>query len=165
LIYNFFHHTLQDTENRGDGTHEESHIASAELDLNLKLNQNTGIFNIRVGHARRLQVNGNNETYVKLYLRTRDNLIVGGGKKKTEFSRGMNPTYNKSLTYTLSPIEMSEIFTYVLHVAIWQKTGSIVKDSFAVCECLIILSSLQDLQPNADKVIEKTDTYRLFYLQ
>jgi hypothetical protein len=98
---------LQDTEKNGDGTaHEESHIASAELDLTLKLNQNNFTFNIRVGHARRLQLNGNNETYVKLYLKTRDNLIVGGGKKKTEVARGMNPTYNKSLTYTLSPIEM-----------------------------------------------------------
>lgn len=90
---------------------------------------------------------------------------VGGGKKKTEIAKGMNPTYNKSLTYNLSAIEMAEIFSYVLHVAIWQKTGSIVKDSFAVCECMIVLSSLKDIQPNADKVIEKTDTYRLFYLQ
>lgn len=165
LIYNFFHHTLQDTENSGDGTHEESHMATAELDLTFKLNQNNFTFNIRVGHARRLQLNGNNETYVKFYLRTRENLIVGGGKKKTEVAKGMNPTYNKSLTYNLSPLEMDNIFNYVLHVAIWQKTGSIVKDKCAACECLIFLNCLQDIQPNADRVIEKADTYRLFYLQ
>ncbi|KAI6177250.1 Phosphatidylinositol 3-and 4-kinase [Aphelenchoides bicaudatus] len=165
LIYNFFHHTLQDSDKNGTTHEETSHIASAELDLSLKLNQNNFTFTIRVGHARRLQLNGNNETYVKFYLRTRDSLDVGGGKKKTEIAKGMNPTYNKSLTYNLSAIEMAEIFSHVLHVAIWQKTGSIVKDSFAVCKCMIVLSSLKDIQPNADKVIEKTDTYRLFYLQ
>lgn len=87
---------------------------------------------------------------------------MGGGKKKTEPARGMNPTYNKSLTYTLSPAEMSEIFTYVLYVSIWQKTGSIVKDNFGICDAVIPLNSLQDIRPNAEKFIERAGTFKMF---
>jgi hypothetical protein len=129
------------------------------------LNPNQQSFRIIVGHARRVQLIGNNETYVKVYLRARDGCIVGGGKKKTDSSRGTNPTYNKELLYSLTPVEMSEIFTYVLHLAIWQRTGSIVRDSFGVCEAVIPLSTLQDCQPGPDRIIEKRGTYQMFYTQ
>lgn len=60
---------------------------------------------------------------------------------------------------------MAEFFTYVLHVAIWQKTGSLLKkDNFGVCETVIVLSSLQDCQPNANRVIEKKSNHQLFWL-
>lgn len=100
LIYNFFHHTRQDTElNTTEETHEDSNqMARAELDLRLILNPNQSTFRIIVGHARRVQLIGNNETYVKVYLRTRDGMVVGGGKKKTDVVRGINPTYHKEVS-------------------------------------------------------------------
>jgi hypothetical protein len=80
--------------------HEESHqLAHAELDLRLILNPNQSTFRIIVGHARRVQTIGNNETYVKVYLRNRNGSEIGGGKRKTDFVRGNNPTYNKEVRF------------------------------------------------------------------